>query len=51
MSDRSFFVALIACLLLLAAGEIAYGIYGPFSGHGHQMDEFSSINRHSPFRD
>ncbi|MEW6645419.1 MAG: hypothetical protein AB1586_33320 [Pseudomonadota bacterium] len=45
MEDRSFFVALVLAMLVLAAGEIAYGVYGPFSASGRDMMEFSSRNR------
>jgi hypothetical protein len=45
MDDRWFFVALMLLVVTLAAGEIAYGVYGPFSAHAHPMDEFSSSNR------
>lgn len=45
MEDRSFFAAIVVALLVLAAGEIAYGIYGPFSASGHDTMEFSSRNR------
>lgn len=45
MEDRSFFVTVVLVMLALAAGEIAYGIYGPFSAPGHDAMEFSSRNR------
>ena len=46
MEDRPFFITLILLLLLLAAGEVAYGVYGPFSAEtAHDMHEFSSRNR------
>lgn len=45
MEDRWFFIAMVALVLALAAGEIAYGVYGPFSARAHAIDEFSSINR------
>jgi hypothetical protein len=45
MEDRWFFVAIVALVLALAAGEIVYGVYGPFSASAHTIDEFSSINR------
>ncbi|WP_315830912.1 hypothetical protein [Bradyrhizobium prioriisuperbiae] len=46
MEDRSFFITLILLMLALAAGEVAYGIYGPFSADApHEMHEFSSRNR------
>ncbi|MBR1219382.1 hypothetical protein JQ557_15370 [Bradyrhizobium sp. U87765 SZCCT0131] len=45
MEDRSFFVALALVMLVLAAGEIAYGVYGPFSRSGRDMIDFSSRNR------
>ena len=46
MEDRSFFVTLIMLMLVLAAGEVAYGVYGPFfTDTTHEMHEFSSRNR------
>ena len=46
MEDRSFFVTLILLMLVLAAGEVAYGVYGPFfADTTHEMHEFSSRNR------
>ncbi|HEY3938056.1 MAG TPA: hypothetical protein VGL97_11530 [Bryobacteraceae bacterium] len=45
MTDRVFYVAMTLLVLTLAAGEIVYGMFGPFSAHSHRIDEFSSINR------
>jgi hypothetical protein len=45
MEDRWFFIAVMALVLALAAGEIVYGVYGPFSASAHRIDEFSSSNR------
>jgi hypothetical protein len=45
MEDRWFLIAVVALVLALAAGEIAYGVYGPFSASAHRIDEFSSSNR------
>jgi hypothetical protein len=45
MTDRAFYLALTLLVLTLAAGEIVYGVFGPFSAPLHQVDELSSINR------
>jgi hypothetical protein len=48
MTDRVFYLAVTLLVLALAAGEIAYGMFGPFSARQHQIDEFSSSNRAPP---
>jgi hypothetical protein len=45
MTDRAFYLILTLLLLALAAGEVIYGTFGPFSARQHQIDEFSSSNR------
>jgi hypothetical protein len=50
MTDRAFYLALTLLVLTLAAGEVAYGMFGPFSAPQHQIDEFSSSNRAPPAR-
>jgi hypothetical protein len=45
MTDRGFYLAMTLVVLMLATGEIVYGVFGPFSAHSHRIDEFSSINR------
>lgn len=45
MEDRRFFAIVMTVVMLLAAGEIAYGIYGPFTARAHMVDDFSSSNR------
>jgi hypothetical protein len=45
MTDRVFYLTMTLLVLTLAAGEIVYGMFGPFSAHSHRIDEFSSINR------
>jgi hypothetical protein len=50
MTDRAFYLALTLLVLTLAAGEVAYGMFGPFGAREHQIDEFSSSNRVPPWR-
>jgi hypothetical protein len=45
MTDRGFYLAVTLLVLTLAAGEIVYGVFGPFSAHSQRINEFSSINR------
>jgi hypothetical protein len=45
MTDRVFYLALTLLVLTLAAGEVLYGVFGPFSSLPHQIDELSSVNR------
>lgn len=44
MSDRNFAVIMAVLLLALATAEVAYGIFGPFTGRA-TSHEFSSRNR------
>jgi hypothetical protein len=45
MSDSRFHILIIVIVCLLAAGELAYGMFGPFMDGDHRATEFSSINR------
>lgn len=45
MSDSRFHMLIIVIVCLLAAGEICYGMFGPFLDRDHRATEFSSINR------